>query len=149
MGNQETTKTTTTKMKYIEIKEQIIAQGTNQTKVRNLSCEKLIKNDATGFTACMLENQNGFPARYTANFKMVGDKVEYTFDYCPRTQIELMRSGFEYCIHQSNAKPDLLDLEFAVYDLEHPIAAVAINHKIECEPIRKKFKQMYPKYNVK
>jgi hypothetical protein len=135
--------------KYIEIKEQIIAQGTNQTKVRNLSCEKLITNDATGFSACMLENQNGFPARYTANFKMVGDKVEYTFDYCPRTQIELMRSGFEYCIHQSNAKPDLLDLEFAVYDLEHPIAAVAINHKIACEPIRKKFKQMYPKYKVK
>ena len=135
--------------KYIEIKDRTIAQGTTQTRVRNLSCEKLVKNDATGFTACMLENQNGFPARYVANFKMVGDKVEYTFDYCPRTQIALKVSGFEYCIHQSNAKPDLLDLEFAVYDLEHPIAAVAINHKIECEPIRKKLKEMYPKYSVK
>ena len=135
--------------KYIEIKDRTIAQGTTQTRVRNLSCEKLVKNDATGFTAYMLENQNGFPARYTANFKMVGDKVEYTFTYDLRTREELKRSGFEHCIHQSNAKPDLLDLEFAVYDLEHPIAAVAITHKIECEPIRKKLKEMYPKYSVK
>lgn len=138
-----------TQKNYIQIKYQVIAQGTIQTKVRNLYCEKLIKNDATGFTACMLEHQNGFPARYVASFEMVGDKVEYTYDYCPRTQIALKQSGFEYCIHQSNAKPDLLDLEFAVYELEHPIAAVAISHRIECEPIRKKLKKMYPKYSVK
>lgn len=129
---------------YVEVKQAWTENGKTTVHRQNLICHKLLSNTPDGFKA---EYEDAL-GRYTAEFKVEGDKVLYTLTNQSEEAVNKVRSlGLRFFDEVDNDTREM-NLEFAVYEYEYLLGAAATAHKLQCRSLVNKLAEMYPKYSV-
>ena len=139
------------KKKCVHIVQTSVEGGVSTVGETDIVCHELSVNDENGFTGLF---EDSMRVKCNATCKLIDGKIHYTYKYTDDS-IHLLNN---HCGDlgpvslndsiKTQKSPKVMDLEFAVYDLEYTIAAAALNFKLKCQPIVDALKKMYPKYNL-